>query len=191
MLPTLSTNWAWKGHNLIPDLRVHRSSPLSQQALTKWHPTQRTQMTQNKHKATHDQLIETEVPLSEAWHSLLQWFSWVRHWSASYFRLFYFGTPEHWYTCWEVRTSTPLWFLTVGHKFSCVQTLPSLLSLLRVQFFGRPLLLGLPQVTGDGDGVHTGRHGFGWDLTELLPVRVVLVQALDHLGCDAPWPDPS
>lgn len=70
-----------------------------------------------------------------------------------------------------------------------VQILPRLLALLRVQFFGRPLLLGLPQVTGDGDGVHTGGHGFGWDQAELLPVRVVLVQALDHLGCDAPRPD--
>lgn len=70
-----------------------------------------------------------------------------------------------------------------------VQILPSLLALLRLQFFGCPLLLGLPQVTGDGDGVHTGGHGFGWDQAELLPVRVVLVQALDHLGRDAPRPD--
>lgn len=44
-------------------------------------------------------------------------------------------------------------------------------------------------MTGDGDGVHAGRHGFGWDLAELLPVRVVLVQALYHLGRDAPRPD--
>lgn len=58
-----------------------------------------------------------------------------------------------------------------------------------MQFFGCPLLLGLPQVTGDGDSVHAGGHGFGWDLAELLPVRVVLVQALDHLGRDAPRPD--
>lgn len=49
-------------------------------------------MTQNKHKATHDQLKETKMPLSEAWHSLLQWFSWVRHWSASYFLLFFWHT---------------------------------------------------------------------------------------------------
>lgn len=62
-------------------------------------------------------------------------------------------------------------------------------SLFWVQFLGRPLLLGLPQVTGDGDGVHAGRHGFGWDHAELFPVRVVLVQALDHLGGDAPGPD--
>ena len=58
-----------------------------------------------------------------------------------------------------------------------------------MQFLGRPLLLGLPQMTGDGDGVHASGHGFGWDLAELLPVRVVLVQALDHLGGDAPRPD--
>lgn len=63
--------------------------------------------------------------------------------------------------------------------------LPGHLVLLSVQFLGRPLLLGLPQMAADGDGVHAGRHGFGWDLAELLPVRVVLVQALDHLGRDA------
>lgn len=51
-----------------------------------------------------------------------------------------------------------------------VQMVPSHLPLLSVQFFGRPLLLGLPQMAGDGDGVHTGGHGFGWDLAELLPV---------------------
>lgn len=71
----------------------------------------------------------------------------------------------------------------------CVGISHSHLALLGVQFFGRPLLLGLPQVTGDGDGINAGRHGFGWDLAELLPVRVVLVQAFDHLGCDAPRPD--
>lgn len=49
-------------------------------------------MTQNKHKATHDQLIETKQPLWEAWHSLLQWFSWVRHGSASHFSLLFWHT---------------------------------------------------------------------------------------------------
>lgn len=58
-----------------------------------------------------------------------------------------------------------------------------------MQFLGCPLLLGLPQVTGDGDGIHARRHGFGWDDAELLPVRVVLVEALDHLGGDGPGPD--
>lgn len=62
-------------------------------------------------------------------------------------------------------------------------------SLFQVQFLGCPLLLGLPQVTGDGDGIHARRHGFGWDDAELLPVRVVLVEALDHLGGDGPGPD--
>lgn len=62
-------------------------------------------------------------------------------------------------------------------------------SLLGMQLFGRPLLLGLPQVTGDGDGIHAGGHGFGWYLAELLPVRVVFVQALDHLDLDALGPD--
>lgn len=51
-----------------------------------------------------------------------------------------------------------------------VQMLPNRLALLCVQFLGCPLLLGLPQMAGDGDGIHAGGHGFGWDLTELLPV---------------------
>lgn len=50
-----------------------------------------------------------------------------------------------------------------------VQMLPNHLALLGV-FFGRPLLLGLPQMAGDGDGVHASGHGFGWDLAELLPI---------------------
>lgn len=33
--------------------------------------------------------------------------------------------------------------------------------------------------------VYAGRHGLGWYLTELLLVRVVLVEAVDHLECDA------
>lgn len=33
--------------------------------------------------------------------------------------------------------------------------------------------------------VHAGRHGLRWYLTELLLVRVVLVEAVDHLTCDA------
>ena len=37
----------------------------------------------------------------------------------------------------------------------------------------------------DRHRVHTGRHGLGWYLTELLLVRVVLVEAVDHLACDA------
>lgn len=45
----------------------------------------------------------------------------------------------------------------------------------------------------DGDGVHAGRHGLGWYLAELLLVRVVLVEAVDHpardaLGADARQP---
>ncbi len=85
----------------------------------------------------------------------------------------------------KVKSTNSSVFLPGKH----VQILPSHLELLRVQFFGRPLLLGLPQMTGDGDGVHAGGHGFGWDLAELLPVRVVLVQPLDHLVRDAPRPD--
>lgn len=37
----------------------------------------------------------------------------------------------------------------------------------------------------DGDGVHTDRHGLGGDDGELLSVRVVLVQLIDHLLADA------
>lgn len=58
-------------------------------------------------------------------------------------------------------------------------------------FLGCPLLLGLPQVAGNGDGVHAGRHGFSRDLAELLPVRVVLVQSFDHLGSNGFWADAS
>ena len=41
----------------------------------------------------------------------------------------------------------------------------------------------------DGEGVHAGGHGLGRDLAELLLVRVVLEQALDHLAVDALGPD--
>lgn len=58
-----------------------------------------------------------------------------------------------------------------------------------MQLFGGPLLLGLPQMAGDGDGVHAGRHGLSRDEAELLPVRVVLVQAFSHLGGDGLRPD--
>lgn len=39
----------------------------------------------------------------------------------------------------------------------------------------------------DGQGVHADRHGLGGDDGELLPVRVVLVQLVDHLPADALW----
>lgn len=58
----------------------------------------------------------------------------------------------------------------VSSLTNAVKPTSTCLSLLGMQLFGRPLLLGLPQVTGDGDGVHAGRHGFGWYLAELLPV---------------------
>lgn len=44
---------------------------------------------------------------------------------------------------------------------------------------------GLPQVVVDGQGVHADRHGLGGDDGELLAVRVVLVQLVDHLLADA------
>lgn len=50
-------------------------------------------------------------------------------------------------------------------------------------------LLGLPQVAVDGNGIYTGRHGLSWDFAKLLPVRVVLEQAVDHLARDALGPD--
>lgn len=36
----------------------------------------------------------------------------------------------------------------------------------------------------DGEGVNTHGHGFGRDGGELLAVRAVLVNGLDHLKCD-------
>lgn len=59
----------------------------------------------------------------------------------------------------------------------------------RHYFFGCGWLLGLPELVVNGHGIHAGRHGFGWYLTELLLVRVVLVEAVDHLACDALGPD--
>lgn len=41
----------------------------------------------------------------------------------------------------------------------------------------------------DSDSVHAGRHGLGRYLAELLLVRVVLVEAVDHLARDALWSD--
>lgn len=43
----------------------------------------------------------------------------------------------------------------------------------------------LPQVVVDGQGVHADWHSLGRDDGELLPVRVVLVQLVDHLLADA------
>lgn len=37
----------------------------------------------------------------------------------------------------------------------------------------------------DGYSIHAGRHGLGWYLTELLLVRVVFEEAVDHLARDA------
>lgn len=59
----------------------------------------------------------------------------------------------------------------------------------RHYFFGCGWLLGLPEVVVNGHGIHAGRHGLGWYLTELLLVRVVLVEAVDHLARDALGPD--
>lgn len=41
----------------------------------------------------------------------------------------------------------------------------------------------------DGNGIYTGRHGLSWDLAKLLPVRIILENAVDHLARDAPGPD--
>lgn len=55
----------------------------------------------------------------------------------------------------------------------------------RHYFFRGGWLLCLPEVAVDRHRVHAGRHGLGRYLTELLPVGVVLVEAVDHLACDA------
>lgn len=62
--------------------------------------------------------------------------------------------------------------------------------------FGGAKLFGsswplLPKVTGDGEGVNTHGHGFGRDDRELLAVRAVLVNGLDHLRCDGAGADAS
>lgn len=43
----------------------------------------------------------------------------------------------------------------------------------------------LPQVVVDGDGIHADRNSLSGDDSELLSVRVVLVQLIDHLLADA------
>lgn len=40
----------------------------------------------------------------------------------------------------------------------------------------------------DGERVHADRHGLGGDQAELLPVRAVLVQLVDHLLGDGLGP---
>lgn len=62
--------------------------------------------------------------------------------------------------------------------------------------FGGAKLLGsswtlLPEVTRDGEGVNTHGHSFGRDDSELLAVRAVLVNGLNHLRCDDPGADAS
>lgn len=52
-------------------------------------------------------------------------------------------------------------------------------------FLWRSASLGLPQVVVDGQGVHADRHSLGGDDGELLSVRAVLVQLVDHLLADA------
>lgn len=56
-------------------------------------------------------------------------------------------------------------------------------------FFRRRRLLRLPEVVVNCHRVDAGRHGLGWYLAELLLVWVVLVEAVDHLACDALWAD--
>lgn len=60
-------------------------------------------------------------------------------------------------------------------------------SLLFPTFLWHSASLGLPQVVVDGQGVHADRHGLGGDDGELLSVRAVLVQLVDHLLADALW----
>lgn len=52
-------------------------------------------------------------------------------------------------------------------------------------FLWHRCFFSLPQVVVDGDGIHADRHGLSGDDGELLPVRVVLVQLIDHLLADA------
>lgn len=59
------------------------------------------------------------------------------------------------------------------------------LGLSRHYFFRGGWLLGLPEMVVDRHRIHASWHGLGWYLTELLLVRVVLVEAVDHLARDA------
>lgn len=70
------------------------------------------------------------------------------------------------------------WLLDQGRLGGC-----------RHYFFRGDWSLGLPQVVVDGHGIHTGWHGLGWYLTELLLVWVVLVEPVYHLARDALGPD--
>jgi len=49
----------------------------------------------------------------------------------------------------------------------------------------------LPKVTRDGEGVNTHGHSFGRDGSELFAIRAVLVDGLNHLGCNTPGSDAS
>lgn len=228
---TLCTTWAWGvviwSQTCVYTQPLLYHNRLFQQSLTKWHQhSQRIHVTQNKHKATHDQLNQTAsfggvtfsasvVQLGKALVRLLFSSLFLAHENIDTHADKYTLVPHLSVTVssvlWQKRLWGPLVFYIPvviynsaplkkkkGKKSTNssvfvpekhVQMVPSHLPLLSVQFFGRPLLLGLPQMAGDGDGVHTGGHGFGWDLAELLPVWVVFVQALNHLSRDALWPD--
>lgn len=47
-----------------------------------------------------------------------------------------------------------------------------------------PRSLDLPEVIVDGEGVHADRHRLGRDDVELLAVRAVFVELVDHLPAD-------
>ncbi len=49
--------------------------------------------------------------------------------------------------------------------------------------------LALPQVVGNGEGIHTHGHGLGGDDRKLLAVRAVLVDWLYHSGTDNARPN--
>lgn len=59
------------------------------------------------------------------------------------------------------------------------------------KLFGCTGPLGLPQLAGNGESVHTHGHGFGRDDRELLAVRAVFVDRLDHGEVNDPWADAS
>lgn len=46
----------------------------------------------------------------------------------------------------------------------------------------------MPQLVVDGQGVHADRHRLGGDGVELLAVRAVFVELVDHLAADAARP---
>lgn len=56
-------------------------------------------------------------------------------------------------------------------------------------FLGCALFLGMPQVSGDSESIHTHAQGTRWKRVELLPVRAVFIDGLHGRRGNGTWPD--